>query len=119
VTSAGTIALQIPVDPAFLSVARMFGGSLAKTFGLDAERTEDLRLALSEICAAAAEGGDGASSLPTIDIDVSWDETALQFTCRQIPIGSDGPRWMLVRALMPDARIEESEPAHVSFTVPR
>jgi anti-sigma regulatory factor (Ser/Thr protein kinase) len=120
VTPADTIALRIPVDPAFLSVARMFGGSVAKTFGLDAERTEDLRLALSEICAAAAEGGtDGGSSRPTIDIDVSWDETSLRFSCLQVPIASDGPRWMLIRALMPDLQVDGAEPARISFTVPR
>jgi anti-sigma regulatory factor (Ser/Thr protein kinase) len=98
----------------------MFGGSLAKTFELDPERTEDLRLALSEICAAAAEGSsNGAPSLPTIDIDVSWDETSLRFSCLRVSIGSDGPRWMLIRALMPDVRVDDSEPARISFSVPR
>jgi len=118
-TSAQTIALRIPADPALLSVARMFGRSVAKTFGLDPQRTEDLRLALSEICAAVVEGGPGTASPPTIDIDVSWDDTALRFLCSRVPIAADAPRWMLIRALMPDVHVDEAAEPTVSFSVDR
>lgn len=117
-TSVQTIALSIPADPVFLSVARMFGSSVAKTFGLDPQRTEDLRLALSEICAAVAEG-ESETSPPAIDIDVSWDETALRFSCSRVPVLADGPRWMLIQALMPDVHVGEAAEPTVSFSVDR
>jgi hypothetical protein len=120
-TADPTIALRIPADPPFLAVARLFGGSVASTFGLDPERTEDLRLALSEICAGAVIEDDGAarSDVGAIDIEVSWDEDALHFSCVPAPDVSDEHRWMLIRALLPDVHVGDGTPAGVSFSIDR
>jgi hypothetical protein len=116
VTSGSSMTLRIPADLAFLSVARVFGGSVAAAFDLDQERTEDLRLALSEICAAVTE--DAGAVAGTIDIEVSWDDAALSFSCRPVPLERSGPRWGLIEALMPDLR-EDSSPPSLSFSLQR
>jgi hypothetical protein len=107
--------LRIPADAAYLSVARMFGGSVARTFGLDPERTEDLRLALSEICAAAVEARSDEPA--SVAIDVSWDDAAVRFTCPSIPLAADAPRWMLIQALLPDVRMDGS--GAIAFSITR
>jgi anti-sigma regulatory factor (Ser/Thr protein kinase) len=115
VSDQETMELRLPADAAYLSVARMFGGSVARTFGLDAERAEDLRLALSEICAAAVEEHSGAPS--TVAIDVSWDDAAVRISCADILLAADAPRWMLLQALMPDVRVDGD--GAVAFSIAR
>ena len=114
-SSADAIELRIPADAAYLSVARMFAGSVAKTFELDPERTEDLRLALSEICAATVEAGsDGAAA---VSIDVAWDDAAVRFTCPGVAMAEDAPRWVLVRSLIPDVRSDGD--GAITFSIER
>ena len=107
--------LRIPADAVYLSVVRMFGGSVAKTFALDPERTEDLRLALSEICAAAVEAWSDVGA--AMSIDVTWEDAAVRFTCPGVAMPEDEPRWALVRSLVPDAR-RDGEGA-ITFSIER
>ncbi len=116
VSTVHAIELRLPADAAFLSVTRMFSGSVAKTFGLDPERTQDLRLALSEICAAVVEGHHPDPS--TLAVGVSWDDTSLRFTCSGLPLAVDGVRWMLIQALMPDVQADGAN-GSITFSIER
>ena len=52
--------LDIPALPAFVGVARAVVSTVASTVeGLDDDRLDDLRLAVSEACTNAVEGHDG------------------------------------------------------------
>ncbi|MEP7059420.1 MAG: ATP-binding protein [Actinomycetota bacterium] len=109
------IRLRIPADATYLSVARMFGGSVAEAFGLDPERAQDLRLALSEICAEAVEArGEVPAS---VGIDVSWDDAAVLFSCPRVPMAAAAPRWMLLQALVPDVRLDGA--GAIAFSIER
>ena len=51
------VRLDIPAQPAFVGVARAVVATIATTVeGLDDDRLEDLRLAVSEACTNAVEG---------------------------------------------------------------
>lgn len=56
------VRLEIPAQPAFVGVARSVVAAVAATVvGLDEDRLEDLRLAVSEACTTAVEAHrDGA-----------------------------------------------------------
>ena len=51
------VRLEIPAQPAFVGVARSVVAAVAATVvGLDEDRLEDLRLAVSEACTTVVEG---------------------------------------------------------------
>ena len=55
------VRLDIPALPAFVGVARSVVATVATSVeGIDDDRLEDLRLAVSEACTNAVEGRDGA-----------------------------------------------------------
>lgn len=43
-------SLELPADAAFVATARIFAASLARHFGVDEDRVDDVKLALSEAC---------------------------------------------------------------------
>jgi serine/threonine-protein kinase RsbW len=54
------VRLDIPALPAFVGVARSVVATVATSVeGIDDDRLEDLRLAVSEACTNAVEGRDG------------------------------------------------------------
>lgn len=67
-----TVELQIPALSAYVGIVRLALSSLARTAGLDEERVDDLKIAVSEACANAVlacerAGGGGP-------IAVTWDQ---------------------------------------------
>lgn len=58
-----TMCLEIPAQPALVGVARNVVTATARSStGIDAERLEDLRLAVSEACTTAVEASPGEDS---------------------------------------------------------
>jgi anti-sigma regulatory factor (Ser/Thr protein kinase) len=55
---AGTMTLEIPVDPAYAVTARLFVAAAARDLGAADGTIEDLRLAASELVANAVEVGE-------------------------------------------------------------
>jgi anti-sigma regulatory factor (Ser/Thr protein kinase) len=57
-TLAGELVrLELPAQPAFVGVARSVVAAVASSIeGLDADRLEDLRIAVSEVCTTGIEG---------------------------------------------------------------
>jgi len=50
-------ALSVPADASGLSTVRVFLRSIARSHDLAPERSDDLELVVSEVCAALVEGG--------------------------------------------------------------
>jgi anti-sigma regulatory factor (Ser/Thr protein kinase) len=50
-------ALSVPADPSGLSTVRVFLRAIARSFDAAPERSDDLELIVSEVCAALVEGG--------------------------------------------------------------
>ncbi|HYD10956.1 MAG TPA: ATP-binding protein [Acidimicrobiales bacterium] len=62
-TMGELVRLELPAQPAFVGVARSVVAAVAGSIdGIDDDRLEDLRVAVSEACtnAVASEGGDDA-----------------------------------------------------------
>jgi anti-sigma regulatory factor (Ser/Thr protein kinase) len=74
-------ALSVPADPAGLSTVRVFLRAVARSFDPSAERSDDLELIVSEVCASLVESGSRH-----LDIDVrSLGEEGLS-----VSVGADG-----------------------------
>jgi hypothetical protein len=105
---SGTIALDIPANLTSLPVVRVFAGSVGRERGWDEPTTEDLRIVLSELAAAAVESPTAGAR---IEISAIPDGDRLRF--RFHGIGSWGQRQdgaparrSLLDALVPGAEYE-------------
>ena len=65
------MTLEIPARSVYVGVVRLALAALARQAGLDEDRVEDLRMAVSEACANAVLSDDGS---PSSSIAVSWRE---------------------------------------------
>ena len=125
---SSTVSLAIPADPAFVGTVRYFAATVARHAGLPEERTDDLRLAVSEACAEAMEAGEAGSirvalSLHSAGIAVEVTSSSLRpGGAAPLPEGSELVpiyRLQLIRALFPDAQSDQgSGTGVVRFTVP-
>jgi len=82
-----SVDLQIPARAPFVGVVRLALASLARGAGLDEEKVDDLKIAVSEACATAvllAEGSD-----PAPPIDVRWNDDGDRLT---VEITDSAPR---------------------------
>ena len=82
------VRLEIPAQPAFVGVARSVVAAVAGTVrGLDEDRLEDLRLAVSEACTTAVEAQRSEAGETEVVIVCAHDGDALEVTIRH---GGDG-----------------------------
>ena len=96
-------ALSVPADASGLSTVRVFLRSIARSIDAAVERSEDLELAVSEVCAALVEGGSRH-----LDSEVRADGTDLSVAVDADGVPSapedNGIRGDLLAALAPDLR---------------
>lgn len=59
--------LEVPSDVRFFRPVRLAVGGLAAMVGFDVDAIDDLRIGVDELCAMAAEGGDGSGLRLVID----------------------------------------------------
>lgn len=69
-----TVELQIPPRSPYVGVVRLALSSLARTAGLDEERVDDLKIAVSEACANAVINNEEAGS--DEPVAVTWSDDA-------------------------------------------
>ena len=106
------LRLDIPALPAFVGVARSVVATLATTVdGIDDDRLEDLRLAVSEACTNAVEGPTDAGSrvvlrcvLDDEALDVHIDDAAGGLSAESI--AERGWGLQLINALVDDVTFE-------------
>ena len=79
------LSLEIPCDPGYLTTARLFAAVACRELGIDEETTEDIKLAVSEVCTGAIRG-QANESAATVRIDIRRDDTRLI-----LELGSQGP----------------------------
>jgi anti-sigma regulatory factor (Ser/Thr protein kinase) len=119
--------MELPLDPAYLTTARLFVAAASRQLGLEEEAVEDLKLAISEACTGAIgsmpPGADGMVQLRVIVVEG-------RVTFR---LAADGPVAFgpaspdtdttgleVVAALFDDARVEATATggSAISFSVP-
>ena len=96
-------ALSVPADASGLSTVRVFLRSIARSIDAAVERSEDLELAVSEVCAALVEGG---SRLLEIEVQPDGGSFAVSVEADATPSPPEdnGIRGDLLAALAPDLR---------------
>lgn len=130
-TSGGdALTLAFPPVPAYVSTARLFVGSVARHYGVDEERVDDLKVAVSEACTSAIRlRGDGEDP---IEVLITTGQGALKVEVpasmeresdlTELSTTGDLVRSLsmeLIRALFPEARTMDGQSASaISFSVP-
>ena len=122
-------SLEIPSSPEYVGTARIFVGAVARSRGAEEEEVHDLKLAVSELCAAGAREGDGPVriALAPDGSSLSVEVEAARSGTEPVPdeatpdsfarsVGLD-----VVRLLFPDAEEEEAAEGRVRvrFRFPR
>jgi len=105
--STDRLVLTAPHTTASLATVRIFAGAAARD-RLSSESVEDLKLALSELCAGGIERTDGPGR---IEVEIALAPDAIDVTCRGVTALASGPavsandasRARVVEALIPDA----------------
>lgn len=105
--------LRVARDPALALVVRIFVGAVAERLDVPETGRDDLRLAASELFAAAVEAGAGDEVAFTItreDDVVALDATGVDQLLAedQQATGGAGGRLGLIRALFPEAEVGRS-----------
>lgn len=79
-TVAGSVELRVPASSDALSLVRLFAASIGRQLDLADEVVEDMKLALSEVCAAAIEAA-GADD-EGLTVEASWTMDPLDVDIR-------------------------------------
>ena len=67
------VTLRLPAQARFIRVARLVGAGLANDLGIDLEGLDDVRLAIGEVCALAAQFG-----ATFVDLSFALDDNSLR-----------------------------------------
>ncbi len=78
--------LEVPARSVYVGVVRMALGTVARQAGLDEEKVEDLRMAVSEACANLVLGGDDDAEAGSMR--VTWIDEGDRFV---VEIVGSGP----------------------------
>jgi histidine kinase-like protein len=114
---SGPLSLKIPADASQIATVRLFAAAVGHHYGLSDEDVEDLKLALSELCAEAIEVGD------PVEVVLDWVEGSLDVEVRNASSARSRERTpdrdrrrQLIEALLSGARFErEGEERVVRF----
>ncbi|HEX6262690.1 MAG TPA: ATP-binding protein [Actinomycetota bacterium] len=119
--------LRIPARAAYVGTARIFAAAVARQAGMGEEHVDDLKLAISEACAAGVrDDGDGSI---VIHADLDGSAVSFEVSGQDIPpppsddlvstpesfrrsIGYD-----VIRSLFPDASLPSKGSAAIRFSV--
>jgi anti-sigma regulatory factor (Ser/Thr protein kinase) len=97
----GPYRLSVPADASGLSTVRVFLRSIARSLEAAPERSDDLELVVSEVCAALVEGGSRS-----LQIEVMPDDTvftvAVEADAAPSPPHDNEIRGDLLGTLAPD-----------------
>ena len=119
---AAASTLELANDPALLATARLFAASAARAAGCREDVAEDIRLAVSEACAAAMRRHPGADGHVTIRLEMSDEslEITVSGDTRPSPEIAGPDDVDIVRALFPDtAEVNVGGREGLRFSAPR
>jgi len=90
---AGTdeLVLEIPPDPEQIRTARLFAAASARHFGIDEERVEDLKVAISEACTNAMKAHRHSGLGDPIRVIATPDPGGVRFAVVDAGAGFDPP----------------------------
>jgi anti-sigma regulatory factor (Ser/Thr protein kinase) len=131
---ADRFALEVPGDPVYLSTIRLFASAVARHFEADEVTVGDVKVAVSEACAAFLRGQqeEGAVRVGVIVeegslvFDVTSSDLSLAVPPQQMaPLDTPTPSSIaaelgldLIRNLFPGAEVVSDGASAIRFTVP-
>jgi hypothetical protein len=77
----------MPAQAELWGLVRMAIASIGAKLGFDVEQTEDLRIAVDELCTACAQGATATSIL---ELACYWSGVGLFIECTVAPVSADG-----------------------------
>ena len=80
------VQLEIPPRSPYVGVVRLTMSALARSAGIDEEKVDDLKIAVSEACANAVLSNDEAGSSEPVEITWDQDDTSIR-----IAVSDRGP----------------------------
>ena len=84
---SGPLSLRIAGDPVHLTTARSFAGSIARVMGVDDERRQDIRLAVSELATLLIRSGaQEVRVVAEVDTDRPLLRLEIEGTLPPIPV---------------------------------
>ncbi|WP_287154883.1 ATP-binding protein [Candidatus Solincola tengchongensis] len=87
--------LEIPANAKYISLARLFAGSIARRMNFSEDSVDDLKIAVSEMCTnAVVHTGNGTAEKPPINIRFIMGEESLTVEVQDRGPGFD-PRCVL------------------------
>jgi anti-sigma regulatory factor (Ser/Thr protein kinase) len=98
------VRLAFPPLPALLGTVRLVVGVVARKAGVDEEGVEDLKVAISETCAVAVNGLEGAGLSTPIELDLIEEADRFGVEVRDAaPAGERGA------AVPPDGEVDDRQ----------
>lgn len=77
-----TFSLDVPADPDQVRTARLFAAAVARHFGADEDRVEDLKVAISEAATNSIKAHRGAGISEPIHISADANDDGIRFSVR-------------------------------------
>jgi serine/threonine-protein kinase RsbW len=100
------VRLDVPAQPAFVGVARAVVATVATTVeGIDDDRLDDLRLAVSEACTNAVEQADSHRVVVRCEADDEWLDVVIDdptASASDVTLAEGGWGYQLITALVDD-----------------
>ncbi len=113
-----SVTCWLPAGPAASALARAVGDSFGALAGLDVDRLDDLRLALSETVALICATGAKELAVTLVRGAESVHVHAVG-TGPLRPIDEDSTAWLLLAALTDESTVLPGSDAVVRFVIPR
>ena len=95
-------ALSVPADPSGLSTVRVFLRAIARSLDAAAERSDDLELIVSEVCASLVEGGSRHLDIEVRSVGEDGLSVAVNADGVRSPAEDNSIRGDLLGTLAPD-----------------
>lgn len=129
VRTKGTFVLDVPPDPDQVRTARLFAAAVARHYGADEDRVEDLKVAISEAATNSIKAHMNSSVSDPVRISAASEHAGLRFTVQDagpgfstsaipnvrdavtpLPGMFEGSLGLtLIQALFPDVQIAQNE----------
>lgn len=104
------VSIEVPVDPAFVSIVRATAAAVASRVGYSIEEIDDLRIAVDEASALLLAVGDDAAGPLRCKFVVEDDLIAcsLRVQSRGESIPQGGFPWLVLKAVASDVMLKGS-----------
>ncbi len=108
------VELKLPLEAAYVSIARLSAAGIANSIGFDIEEIEDVKVAISEVCNKLVSGYKGVNTSYTIEFSILPNKMIIVFKCdlknMQLLLGDENELGMaIIDALMDEVDVKPNK----------